>query len=270
MTLDILHIFGYIGAFVVGLVLGIIGSGGSILSMPILVYLFKFNAVTASAYSLFIVGVTALTGSFQNFKKKLISYRTTILFSVSAVISVYVTRKYLIALIPEVIVSNNFIIVRKDQLIMILFGILMLAAGYFMIKKTPRTIMKFKKTKTIAPNRLLIFFEGSIVGFLTGLIGAGGGFIIIPILVILSDLKMKSAVATSLLIVSTKSLIGFIGDIQNLIIEWNFLIRFSAISVFGIVIGQIISKKIKENHLKRIFGSLVLIIGLLVLLREII
>ena len=270
MTLDILHIFGYIGAFVVGLVLGIIGSGGSILSMPILVYLFKFNAVTASAYSLFIVGVTALTGSFKNFTKKLISYGTTILFSVSAVISVYVTRKYLIALIPEVILSNNFIVVQKDQLIMILFGILMLAAGYFMIKKTPRTIMKFKKTKTIAPNKLLIFFEGSIVGFLTGLIGAGGGFIIIPILVILSDLKMKSAVATSLLIVSTKSLIGFIGDIQNLIIEWNFLIRFSAISVFGIVIGQIISNKIKESHLKKIFGSLVLIIGLLVLLKEII
>lgn len=268
--MEILHVFGYIGAFVVGLVLGIIGSGGSILSMPILVYLFKFNPVTASAYSLFIVGVTALTGSFKNFTKKLISYRTTILFSVSAVISVYVTRKYLIGLIPDVILSSNFIIIRKHQLIMTLFGILMLAAGYFMIKKTPRTIMKFKKTKTIAPNRLLIFFEGSIVGFLTGLIGAGGGFIIIPILVILSDLKMKSAVATSLLIVSTKSLIGFIGDIQNLIIEWNFLIRFSAISVFGIVIGQIIRNKIKENHLKKIFGSLVFIIGLLVLLREII
>ena len=165
MTLDILHIFGYIGAFVVGLVLGIIGSGGSILSMPILVYLFKFNAVTASAYSLFIVGVTALTGSFQNFTKKIIIYQKTILFSVSAVISVYITRKYLIALIPEVIVSNNFIIVRKDQLIMILFGILMLAAGYFMIKKTPRTIMKFKKTKTIAPNRLLIFLRDLLLVF---------------------------------------------------------------------------------------------------------
>ena len=268
--MEVFHIFGYIGAFVVGLVLGIIGSGGSILSMPILVYLFKFNAVTASAYSLFIVGITALTGSFQNFKKKLISYRTTILFSISAVTSVYVTRKYLITLIPELIISNNFVVIGKNQLIMILFGVLMLVAGYLMIKKTPRTILKFKKTKTIAPNKLLIFLEGSIVGFLTGLIGAGGGFIIIPILVILSDLKMKSAVATSLLIVSTKSLIGFIGDIQNLIIEWNFLIRFTAISVFGIVVGQIISKKMKENHLKKIFGSLVLVLGILILLKEVI
>lgn len=268
--MEVLHIFGYTGAFVVGLVLGIIGSGGSILSMPILVYLFKFNAVTASAYSLFIVGITALTGSFQNFKKKLISYRTTILFSISAVISVYVTRKYLIALIPEVILSNNFIMIIKNQLIMILFGILMLVAGYLMIKKTPKTILKFKKIKTIAINKLLIFLEGSIVGFLTGLVGAGGGFIIIPILVILSDLKMKSAVATSLLIVSTKSLIGFIGDIQNLIIEWNFLIRFTAVSVSGIVIGQIISKRIKLNQLKKIFGSSVLFIGLLVLLKEVI
>ena len=268
--MEILHVLGYIGAFVVGLVLGIIGSGGSILSMPILVYLFKLNAVTASAYSLFIVGVTALTGSFQNFKKKLINYRTTILFLMSAVISVYVTRKYLIGLIPEVILSNNFITIKKDQIIMIVFGILMLVAGYFMIKRTPKTIIKFKKTKTIAPNKLLIFFEGSIVGFLTGLVGAGGGFIIIPILVILSDLKMKSAVATSLLIISTKSLIGFIGDIQNLIIEWNFLLIFTTISVFGIIIGQIISKKIKGNHLKKIFGSLVFIIGIFVLLWEVI
>lgn len=268
--MEILDVFGYIGAFVVGLVLGITGSGGSILSMPILVYLFKFNAVTASAYSLFIVGVTALTGSFQNFKKKLINYRTTILFSTSAVISVYVTRKYLIGLIPEIILSNNIIVIKKDQLIMVLFGILMLFAGFLMIKKTPRTIMKFKKTKTITPNKLLIFFEGSIIGFLTGLIGAGGGFIIIPILVILSNLKMQSAIATSLLIISTKSLIGFIGDVQNLIIEWDFLIIFTSISIFGIIVGQLIRKKVMENQLKKIFGSFVFVIGILILLREVI
>ena len=268
--MEILDVFGYIGAFVVGLVLGITGSGGSILSMPILVYLFKFNAVTASAYSLFIVGATALTGSFQNFKKKLINYRTTILFSTSAVISVYVTRKYLIGLIPEIILSNNIIVIKKDQLIMVLFGILMLFAGFLMIKKTPRTIMKFKKTKTITPNKLLIFFEGSIIGFLTGLIGAGGGFIIIPILVILSNLKMESAIATSLLIISTKSLIGFIGDIQNLIIEWDFLIIFTSISIFGIIVGQLIRKKVMENQLKKIFGSFVFVIGILILLREVI
>ena len=268
--MEILDVFGYIGAFVVGLVLGITGSGGSILSMPILVYLFKFNAVTASAYSLFIVGTTALTGSFQNFKKKLINYRTTILFSTSAVISVYVTRKYLIGLIPEIILSNNIIVIKKDQLIMVLFGILMLFAGFLMIKKTPRTIMKFKKTKTITPNKLLIFFEGSIIGFLTGLIGAGGGFIIIPILVILSNLKMQSAIATSLLIISTKSLIGFIGDVQNLIIEWDFLIIFTSISIFGIIVGQLIRKKVMENQLKKIFGSFVFVIGILILLREVI
>lgn len=268
--MEILDVFGYIGAFVVGLVLGITGSGGSILSMPILVYLFKFNAVTASAYSLFIVGATALTGSFQNFKKKLINYRTTILFSTSAVISVYVTRKYLIGLIPEIILSNNIIVIKKDQLIMVLFGILMLFAGFLMIKKTPRTIMKFKKTKTITPNKLLIFFEGSIIGFLTGLIGAGGGFIIIPILVILSNLKMQSAIATSLLIISTKSLIGFIGDVQNLIIEWDFLIIFTSISIFGIIVGQLIRKKVMENQLKKIFGSFVFVIGILILLREVI
>ena len=268
--MDTLEILGFFGAFIVGLILGLIGSGGSILSVPILVYLFGINPVTATAYSLFIVGTTSLIGSIKNLRDKLINYSTTLLFSFSAVITVYLTRKYLIHLIPETIIDSDLIFLSKNQLIMLLFSLLMLVAGFLMIKRTPKTIVGLKQTKTIAPNKFLIFAEGSLIGFLTGLVGAGGGFIIIPILVILSDLKMQSAVATSLLIVSTKSLIGFIGDIQNLIIEWNFLIRFSAISVFGIVVGQIIRNKIKENHLKKIFGSLVFIIGLLVLLREII
>ena len=254
----------------VGLILGLIGSGGSILSVPILVYLFGINPVTATAYSLFIVGTTSLIGSIKNFRNKLINCSTTLLFSFSAVITVYLTRKYLIHLIPETIIDSDLIFLSKNQLIMLLFSMLMLVAGFLMIKRTPKIIVGLKQTKTIAPNKFLIFAEGSLIGFLTGLVGAGGGFIIIPILVILSNLRMKAAIATSLAIISLKSLIGFIGDIQNLIIEWNFLLIFTTISVFGIIIGQIISKKIKGNHLKKIFGSLVFIIGIFVLLWEVI
>ncbi|MFL2620662.1 MAG: sulfite exporter TauE/SafE family protein [Flavobacteriaceae bacterium] len=266
--METFELLGYIGAFTVGLILGLIGSGGSILSVPILVYLFGINPVTATAYSLFIVGTTSLIGSIKNLKNKLINYSTTLLFSLSAVITVYITRRYLIHLIPETIISSESIYLTKDQLIMLLFALLMLVAGFLMIKRTPKTIVGLKQTKTIAPNKFLIFAEGSLIGFLTGLVGAGGGFIIIPILVILSDLRMKAAIATSLAIISLKSLIGFVGDIQNLEIDWMFLLIFTSISVAGIFIGQQFSQKVPDNKLKMVFGLFVIGIAFSILFIE--
>jgi hypothetical protein len=266
--LETFELLGYIGAFTVGLILGLIGSGGSILSVPILVYLFGINPVTATAYSLFIVGTTSLIGSIKNLRNKLINYSTTLLFSLSAVITVYITRRYLIHLIPETIISSESIYMTKDQLIMLLFALLMLVAGFLMIKRTPKTIVGLKQTKTIAPNKFLIFAEGSLIGFLTGLVGAGGGFIIIPILVILSDLRMKAAIATSLAIISLKSLIGFVGDIQNLEIDWMFLLIFTSISVAGIFIGQQFSQKVPDNKLKMVFGLFVIGIAFSILFIE--
>ncbi len=266
--METFELLGFFGAFIVGLILGLIGSGGSILSVPILVYLFGINPVTATAYSLFIVGTTSLIGSIKNFRNKLINYSSTLLFSFSAVITVYLTRKYLIHLIPETIINTDLIFLNKDQLIMLLFSLLMLVAGFLMIKRTPKTIVGLKQTRTIAPNKFLIFAEGSLIGVLTGLIGAGGGFIIIPILVILSDLRMKSAIATSLAIISLKSLIGFIGDVQNLDIDWLFLITFTLISVIGIFIGQMFSQKVEDNKLKMVFGVFVIFIGAVILLIE--
>ena len=266
--METFELLGYIGAFTVGLILGLIGSGGSILSVPILVYLFGINPVTATAYSLFIVGTTSLIGSIKNLRNKLINYSTTLLFSLSAVITVYITRRYLIHLIPETIISSESIYLTKDQLIMLLFALLMLVAGFLMIKRTPKTIVGLKQTKTIAPNKFLIFAEGSLIGFLTGLVGAGGGFIIIPILVILSDLRMKAAIATSLAIISLKSLIGFVGDIQNLEIDWMFLIIFTSISVAGIFIGQQFSQKVPDNKLKMVFGLFVIGIAFSILFIE--
>ena len=137
-----------------------------------------------------------------------------------------------------------------------------------MIKRTPKTIVVLKQTKTIAPNKFLIFTEGSLMGFLTGLVGAGGGFIIIPILIILSDLRMKAAIATSLAIISLKSLIGFIGDVQNLRIDWMFLLLFTFISVIGIFTGQLFSEKVPENKLKTVFGLFVIIVGIIILYIE--
>ena len=268
--MDPIQILGYFGAFLVGLILGLIGSGGSILSLPVLVYIFGINPVLATAYSLFIVGITSLVGSIKNLRNNMIDYHTTLFFSISAIISVYITRKYLILLIPEIILTSDLIILTKEKFIMLLFSILMVVAGFFMIKKSPKTIVKMKSIKTIAPNKLIILAEGSLIGFITGLVGAGGGFIIIPVLVILTKLRMKHAIATSLAIISLKSLIGFIGDIQVQIIDWNFLLLFSAISVSGIYVGQYYNHRVPDDQLKKGFGFFVIILSVIIFIKEVI
>lgn len=215
--MDINLILGYLGALFVGITLGLIGSGGSILSLPIFVYLFGLNPVIASAYSLFTVGLTSLVGSIKNIKLKLIDINTVVYFSFSAAISVYVTRKYLINLIPDEIVTIGSLLITKEKFLMLFFSILIYFAGIAMIKKRMnKSKSQRRKSKY---DKGLILLEGTLVGFVTGLVGAGGGFIIIPVLVLFSKLNMKNAIATSLVIISIKSLIGFIGDIENHVID---------------------------------------------------
>ena len=265
--MDINIILGYSGALLVGITLGLIGSGGSILSLPIFVYLFGLNPIIASAYSLFTVGITSLIGSIKNIKYKLIDINTVLYFSLSAALSVYITRKYLIELIPDEIISIGNLIITKEKFLMLFFSLLIYFAGIAMIKKridkrqNPRRKSKYDK--------VLILVEGAVVGVVTGLVGAGGGFIIIPVLVLFSKLNMKNAIATSLVIISIKSLIGFIGDIENHTIDWEFLITFSLISILGIYIGQAIGLKIDGSKLKKGFGYFIIVVASCVILKEI-
>ncbi|MDC1491771.1 sulfite exporter TauE/SafE family protein [Flavobacteriaceae bacterium] len=265
--MDLTIVFGYIGALFVGITLGLIGSGGSILSLPIFVYLFGLNPVLASAYSLFTVGLTSLIGSIKNIKLKLIDVNTVLYFSFSAAISVYITRKYLIDLIPDEIISLGWLTITKEKFLMLFFAVLIYFAGIAMIKKRKDTSQNQRRKSKY--DKALILLEGSVVGFITGLVGAGGGFIIIPVLVLFSKLNMKNAIATSLVIISIKSLIGFIGDIENLDIDWLFLIKFSLISIIGIFIGQAIGLKIDGSKLKKGFGYFIIIIASLVIVKEI-
>ena len=265
--MDINLILGYLGALFVGITLGLIGSGGSILSLPIFVYLFGLNPVIASAYSLFTVGLTSLVGSIKNIKLKLIDINTVVYFSFSAAISVYVTRKYLIDLIPDEIVTIGSLLITKEKFLMLFFSILIYFAGIAMIKKRMnKSKSQRRKSKY---DKGLILLEGTLVGFVTGLVGAGGGFIIIPVLVIFSKLNMKNAIATSLVIISVKSLIGFIGDIENHLIDWVFLLKFSLISIIGIYLGQAIGLKIDGSKLKKGFGYFIIIVASCVIILEI-
>ncbi|RME16812.1 MAG: sulfite exporter TauE/SafE family protein [Bdellovibrio sp.] len=260
-----MEILGYGLASFMGLVLGFLGGGGSILTIPILVYIFGVSATYATAYSLFIVGSSSLIGSFNYFKRGLIDVKTGLLFAIPAFTSVYSVRKFLMPSLPEQIMSLDSFIITKDLLILVVFAVVMLLASYSMIKG--RKNLTEISGQTRSPVRVAIY--GLLIGALTGFVGAGGGFIIIPALVLFAGLDMKVAVGTSLFIITINSLIGFIGDIEVLPnINWKFLLNFLFFSILGILGGTLLSKKVSSHTLKPLFGWFVLVMGTAILLKE--
>ena len=265
--MELTELLGYLGALIVGLVLGLIGGGGSILTVPILVYFIGLNPVVATAYSLFVVGVTSVIGAYKNFKKGLVDVKTAIIFAIPAFIAVYITRRFLVPTIPDSVFTLAGFEVTKNIFIMLFFAIIMLLASFSMIKAKKNTQIDNTTTK-IKYNYPLIAIEGILVGALTGLVGAGGGFLIIPALVLLVKLPMKKAVGTSLLIIAAKSLIGFLGDLSNLNIDWPFLLIFTSISIVGIIIGMSLSKFISGKKLKKGFGYFTLLMAVYIIYKE--
>lgn len=259
-----MEIIGYIASIFMGLSLGMIGGGGSILTVPILVYLFGTNPITATAYSLFIVGSTALVGGIFYLKKGEVDLKTGFIFAVPSFIGVYLTRAYLVPALPDPVFSLGSFVFSKPLLIMLVFAVLMVAASLSMIKSKKAEASKAELSPTA--KFLLIGAEGFIVGGVTGFVGAGGGFLIIPALVILVGLPMKIAVGTSLFIIAAKSLIGFTGDLQHHAqIEWSLLTTITGIAIFGLFIGMYLSKKVSEKGLKKGFGYFVLLMGAFIL-----
>lgn len=263
-----MEILGYLSSIVMGLSLGMIGGGGSILTVPILVYLFGTDPVLATAYSLFIVGLTALFGGIFYFRRGEVDLKTGFIFAIPSFVGVYVTRAFIVPSLPAEILSVGGFTVTKPLLIMLVFAVLMVVASLSMIrqKKTAATKKEFSPAARFA----LISAEGLVVGGITGFVGAGGGFLIIPALVVLVGLPMKRAVGTSLFIIAAKSLIGFVGDVQRQPhIEWTLLFTIVAIAVAGLLLGMVLSKKVSEKALKIGFGYFVLIMGAFILFDQI-
>jgi uncharacterized protein len=258
--------FGYIISIFIGITLGVFGSGGSILAVPVFVYIFGIEPLLATLYSLFIVGSTTFIGSLTYFKNKSINFNIVLLFGLTSVIFVIISRKLILPTIPDIFFSTNNFAFTKSKAIMILFAILMLFASYSMIKKGIEKIIPNLKFDN--PNYLLLIFQGAFVGSLTGLVGAGGGFLIIPALVIFMKSPIKEAIGTSLVIISLNSLIGFLSDFGDAQIEWIFLFKFLLFSVFGIFLGNSISKRINNEKLKPYFGYFILLMGILVIMKE--
>jgi uncharacterized membrane protein YfcA len=258
---------GFLSALLIGLTLGLTGSGGSILTVPILVFLIGLNPVLATSYSLFVVGLTSLVGGFKFYRQGLVNFRTALIFGIPSLIAVFLTRHFLIPALPEVIFQVGELVVTKNLLLMVLFGILMILASYSMITKKCCQDWKINQGDKI--NYGLVVGEATIVGLISGLVGAGGGFLIIPVLVLFIRLDMKMAVGTSLFIIAVNSLFGFVGDLFHYQIDWIFLLIFSALSIVGIFIGSAFADKINSQRLKRGFGWFVLAMGVFILLNEI-
>jgi uncharacterized membrane protein YfcA len=262
--MDIFEILGYVGALAVGLILGLVGGGGSILTVPLLVYVLGYNPVTATAYSLFVVGSSSLFGSIQKLRKGLADLKIGLAFSFPSFIAVYLSRRFLVPNLPEVFFSINNFELTRDAAIMTFFAIVMLMASYSMIKNKKdnalisNTVQPYYKT----------FIQGLIIGTITGIIGAGGGFLYVPALVLWAKLPMKKAVGTSLIIITINSLIGFTGDVKTLDIDWTFLLIFSGITILGILIGGILSKYIQSKHLKKGFGWFTLLMAIYIIYKE--
>jgi len=263
-----MEIIGYFASALIGVSLGLIGGGGSILTVPVLVYLFGVDPVLATAYSLFIVGSTSLVGTFPKYREGMVNLKTAVIFGLPAILAVYLTRAYLVPMIPNPMFSIGSFMVSKAMFMMGIFAILMVFASYSMIRDKKNGS---EEKETEGPQKFnypMILMEGAVVGILTGLVGAGGGFLIIPALVLFSKLPMKQAVGTSLLIIAAKSLIGFTGDLSHYEMDWTLLGTVTALAIVGIFIGNRLSHKVDGDKLKKAFGWFVLVMGLYILIKE--
>lgn len=254
---------GYIAALFIGISLGLIGGGGSILTMPVLVYLFGISPLAATSYSLFVVGSSSLIGSVTSYRKGWVDLRTAFLFGLSSIITVFLVRKLLIPIIPESF-SILRIPVSFSFLTMVLFALLMLIAAVSMIKGRRNNDDKIVREK----NMFVLSFYGVGIGLITGFLGAGGGFLLIPALVFLLRLPMKKAVGTSLSIIALNSLLGFLADAGQYKLNWMLLVTISLIAMAGVIVGGVLGKMIDGDKLKKAFGWFVLAMGIFIMLRE--
>ena len=264
-----MEIIGYICATLVGISLGLLGSGGSILTVPIMVYLLHVNAVDATGYSLFVVGFTSAIGAIKYVNRNMVVLRTAFIFAVPSIISVFLTRKFLMPAIPNPVFANSNFILSKELFILLLFAMLMVVAGYTMIRKA-----KYKEHEESGIhnyNFVLLILIGFACGLLTGIVGVGGGFIIIPALVLFADIPVKMSVGTSLLIIAANSFIGFAGEVleRSEAIDYKFLLLFSLFSITGIFVGFRMVTKIPPSQLRTLFGWFVLITGICIFVKEI-
>ena len=264
-----MEIIGYFCAILIGMSLGLIGSGGSILTVPVLVYLMHINPLIATTSSLFIVGATSLVGGLRSYSKKLVDFKAVTEFGIPSIFSIFVTRHYLLPALPHHFITIGKISVSREMFLMIAFALLMLVAGISMLRSI-RIRSNGNENDDDRQNKSLpLVLLGLVIGVITGLLGAGGGFLIIPSLVLFLKIQMKTAVGTSLFIIAINSLLGFLFSLKQFEYDWMLLLSFTVLSIVGLFIGIKLSDKISGSKLKQVFGCFVLLMGLYIMVKEI-
>ena len=258
------EVFGYAGALLTGFVLGLLGGGGALLSIPVLVYFFHLEASVATGYSLFLVGVTASLGAIQNLRKQLVDFRLLLGYGIPSVITVYCMRRFLVPNLPDVLFTYSNFSLSKNHFILLILSVVMIVAGYRMIASASTSESPADETNFV---KLILY--AILIGAFLGLVGAGGGFLMIPALVLFGNLPMKKAIGTSLVLVALNSFIGFLGDVHaNAQMDWKFLFTFSAFSISGIFLGSFTAGKIDGQKLKQYFGWFMIAMALYIVYRE--
>jgi len=266
-----MEIIGYIAAILIGVSLGMIGGGGSILTVPVLVYLFNTDPVLATTWSLFIVGVTSLTGGIRAYIKGKVDFKSVSEFGFPSILSIFITRHFLLPAIPDTVFTVGDFVMTKGSFLMTIFGLLMFIAAILMIKNESDK----DSISTDLPHHhnqhevLYLILLGLGVGLITGLLGAGGGFLIIPALVLIVGLPMKIAIGTSLIIIAINSLFGFLFSLKQFEMNWKIILPFTAIAIIGIFAGSRFSDKLAGDKLKKGFGWFVLIMGVFIIIKEV-
>ena len=260
---------GYAASLVMGLALGLTGGGGSILTVPILVYLFGIGALQATTYSLVLVGLVALWGAWGAYRSGELHLNRALSFGIPGVLGVAASRRLLLPMLPTEL-SISGLALTKSSILLIAFSLLMLLASVSMIRTS-----RYTNADAAAPNgdrsvsNIALFLGGLALGLLAGFVGAGGGFLIVPALVNIGKLDMKQAVGTSLFVIALQSLLGVLGDFKELA-QMDFIL-FSIVAVLAIIgmsLGTMFRKRISQSKLKLGFGIFVLVMGSLILFQE--
>ena len=244
-------------ALLVGLVLGLLGGGGSVLTVPILIYVLHVPVKPAIAMSLCVGGIVAFIGFLSHLRQRTVRARVALIFGVFAVVAAFAGAR-LARHIPEVVQLVIFAIVGLVGSVLMLRGGFKRSAvqeGPFEFKFAPRAVT-------------LLALQGLVVGFLTGIIGVGGGFLIVPALVLVAGLPMRIAIGTSLLVITMNALAGFAGYLGHIEIDWNLVAWFTSIAAVGSIVGSAISKQVPQQKLRQVFGYLLIAVSLYVLYRR--
>ncbi len=242
----------------IGVVLGLIGGGGSILTLPLLDYFFGIPVLLATTYSLFIVGSASFIGVLQRIRPREIAIREGLVFAIPSTLFTVLTRQYIIPWIPEHLELDTFDLTRETILKSVFIALMLITALRLLIRKERHIRPK--------PGVLIVLLYGALTGLLAGLIGAGGGFIIVPIL-ISTGLSTKRAIGTSMLIITIQSGIALIGDFNNPTIpvqdiKWFQLLLLSALTIVGVLVGSYLQRFFKGDLLRKVFAMLLLLVAL--------